>query len=157
MTGPRTFTASAAPTDAAGGEVIDADGRTVMPGFIDAHRHLMAGAPDVWMAEEAQASMQAFLDAGFTTVLSAIDPLDQMFEFRRRIDAGEIAGPRLQISALVPLSTAPPPGGDGVDSVRVDYARTPTGRLRPRPSFRPSRPARWSARSPIAASTTSRP
>jgi imidazolonepropionase-like amidohydrolase len=46
---------------------IDAQGRTVMPGFIDAHRHIATGDPAEWLAKRAPAQMQEFLDAGFTT------------------------------------------------------------------------------------------
>jgi imidazolonepropionase-like amidohydrolase len=63
---------------------IDAGGRTVMPGFVDAHRHIIQGEPARWLAEQSTADMRAFLEAGFTTVLSAIDPLDQILELGRR-------------------------------------------------------------------------
>jgi imidazolonepropionase-like amidohydrolase len=48
---------------------IDAGGRTVMPGFIDAHRHIIQG-PDAarWLAEQSAANMREYLEAGFTTV-----------------------------------------------------------------------------------------
>ena len=32
---------------------IDAQGRTVMPGFIDAHRHIATGDPAEWLAKRA--------------------------------------------------------------------------------------------------------
>ncbi|MES2603924.1 MAG: hypothetical protein V4603_03245, partial [Pseudomonadota bacterium] len=53
--------------------VLDAGGKTVMPGFVEAHRHVITGNPSTWLAERSPAQMQEFLDAGFTTVLSAID------------------------------------------------------------------------------------
>jgi len=40
-----------------------------MPGFIDAHRHIAQGDAAEWLAKDAPAQMQEFLDAGFTTVL----------------------------------------------------------------------------------------
>ena len=73
----RIASVSAAPADAGGAQVIDADGLTVMPGFIDAHRHVISGDPDKWLDEQAVPRMQEFLDAGFTTVLSAGDDLDR--------------------------------------------------------------------------------
>src|SRR5690606_25643659 len=57
----------------AGARTIDAGGRTVMPGFIDAHRHLIQGDGAEWLAERAEQQLADFLAAGFTTVLSAID------------------------------------------------------------------------------------
>jgi imidazolonepropionase-like amidohydrolase len=103
---------------------IDAGGRTVMPGFIDAHRHIIQGNPERWLAEESAASMRAYLEAGFTTVLSAIDPLEQILELRRRTETGETVGPRIVSAALVPLSRAVL-GGGGVDPARTDPARAP--------------------------------
>ena len=41
-----------------GAREIDAQGRTVMPGFIDAHRHVIQGDAAMWMAQQAQARMQ---------------------------------------------------------------------------------------------------
>ena len=106
---------------------IDAGGRTVMPGFIDAHRHIVQGqgpAAASWLAEQSAANMRQYLEAGFTTVLSAIDPLDQILELRRRTESGETLGPRIISAALVPLSRAVL-GGGGVDPARTDPARGP--------------------------------
>jgi imidazolonepropionase-like amidohydrolase len=113
--------ASGAPANAVR---IDAGGRTVMPGFIDAHRHIIQGDPARWLAEQAAASMRAYLEAGFTTVFSAIDAPEQILELRRRTESGEIVGPRILSAALVPLSRAVL-GGGGVDPARTDPARSP--------------------------------
>ena len=92
----------AAPTQA-GARVIDAKGMTVMPGFIDAHRHI--GANDMaWLKEQAPARMQEFLEAGFTTVLSAGDGAEAILELRRRINAGELKGPRIFAAGRAPLA-----------------------------------------------------
>jgi imidazolonepropionase-like amidohydrolase len=106
---------------AANARRIDAGGRTVMPGFVDAHRHIVQGEPARWLAERSGADMRAFLEAGFTTVLSAIDPLDQILE-RRRTEAGETTGPRIVSAAFLPLSRAVL-GGGGTDPARTDPAR----------------------------------
>jgi imidazolonepropionase-like amidohydrolase len=109
----------------AGATVIDAEGRTVLPGFIDAHRHLGGGAPD-FLDARAPAAMQGWLDAGFTTMLDALaigPSADQYVELRRRIDAGEMAGPRLKLSGMVPLNQTALP--QGMDAARADPARTP--------------------------------
>jgi imidazolonepropionase-like amidohydrolase len=101
---------------------IDAGGRTVLPGFIDAHRHIIQGDPARWLAEQSTANMRAFLEAGFTTVLSAIDAPEQILELRRRTESGETVGPRIISAAIVPLSRAVL-GGGGVDPARTDPAR----------------------------------
>lgn len=103
--------------------VIDAGGKTVMPGFIEGHRHLVQGDPQAWLADRAEASMQEFLDAGFTTVLSAIDP-PQVLEVRRMIEDGEITGPRLLAGSYIPTNILPP-GEPTTDPARTDVSRPP--------------------------------
>jgi imidazolonepropionase-like amidohydrolase len=121
----RIASVSAAQGDIPAGAVrIDAGGRTVMPGFVEAHRHVIQGDPARWLAEQSEASMREFLEAGFTTVLSAIDPLDQILELRRRTETGETAGPRIISAAFLPLSRAVL-GGGGVDPARTDPSRAP--------------------------------
>jgi imidazolonepropionase-like amidohydrolase len=115
-------TAGGAPANA---RRIDAGGRTVMPGFIDAHRHIVQGAPAQWLAERSAADMREFLAAGFTTVLSAIDAPEQILELRRRTESGQTLGPRIVSAAFVPLSRAVL-GGGGVDPARADPARAPS-------------------------------
>src|SRR5262245_5863423 len=124
--------ASGAPARVAGAETIDAQGRTLMPGFIDAHRHIAQGDPAEWLAKRAAPQMQEFLDAGFTTVLCAICP-DQAIELRQRIDSGAMKGPRLYLGSIIPLARAGVPaggrgGGRGGDPARFDNSRPP---LRP--------------------------
>lgn len=110
----------------AGATVVDAEGRSVMPGFIDAHRHLGGGAP-TWLDEEAPAAMQAWLDAGFTTILDALaigPSMEQYAELRRRIDSGQIRGPRLKLSGMVAVNQTAMPRGVS-DAARADPARIP--------------------------------
>ena len=113
----RSVSAGAAPAGAA--NVVDAGGRTVMPGYIDAHRHVGAAEPEL---------MKAFIDAGFTTVLDALGDVPALVAVRRKIDSGEMVGPRLKISGLVPLNaTAMPGGGDPArhDPARIPFAQRP--------------------------------
>ena len=123
--------ASGAPGRVAGAQTIDAQGRTLMPGFIDAHRHIAQGDPAEWLAKWAAPQMQEFLDAGFTTVLCAICP-DQALELRQRIDSGAMKGPRLYLGSIIPVARAAAPagrgGGRGGDPARFDNSRPP---LRP--------------------------
>jgi len=119
--------AAGAPTKASGLQTIDAQGRTLMPGFIDAHRHIAQGDPSEWLAQRAAKQMQEFLDAGFTTVLCAICP-DQGIELRQRIESGSVKGPRLFMASIIPLARAEVPGGGRGDPARFDTSRPP---LRP--------------------------
>lgn len=119
------------PAAVPGARVIDARGRTVMPGFIDAHRHPIPGDTAAWLEKGAAAEMRRFLDAGFTTVVSAITSVEGL-ELRRRINAGTLVGPRIFAGAMIPLA-APAPGargggGRGGDPARFDNSRPP---LRP--------------------------
>lgn len=112
-----------APAAAAGVRTIDAGGKTVMPGLIDAHRHIVVGDAVQWLAKTAAQQLQEFLDAGFTTVLGAIDP-PQVIEARKQIEAGKMKGPRLYVGTFLPVAgpTGPPPKGD---PARTDPARGP--------------------------------
>jgi imidazolonepropionase-like amidohydrolase len=60
---------SAAAPAAGAGRTIDAGGKTVMPGFIDAHRHIVTGNAVEWLAQRAAPQFQEFLEAGFTIVV----------------------------------------------------------------------------------------
>jgi len=95
---------SAAPETAA---VIDAGGRTLMPGLIDAHWHAMLVRPtpaeavtwDVGYANlVAGAEATDTLMRGFTTVRDVGGPA---FGLKRAIDEGIVAGPRIYPSGAV--------------------------------------------------------
>jgi imidazolonepropionase-like amidohydrolase len=121
-----SVSAGAAAT-AAGAQRIDAQGRTLMPGFIDAHRHIVQGDGKEWLSKTGAAQLQEFLDAGFTTVLCAICP-DETIEMRQRIEAGTVKGPRLLVGSIIPVARAAVPGGGRGDPARFDTSRPP---LRP--------------------------
>ncbi len=116
-----------------GALVIDAEGRTLMPGFIDTHRHLVAGAPDVWLEQQAANSMREFLEAGFTTVLSAGDAPGGILPLREMTASGEIAGPRILAAAFTALAGQMP----GATPAQGDPARTDISR----PPMRPTQAA----------------
>jgi len=81
---------------AAGGKpTLDVGGRTVLPGYIDAHRHIITGDTEQWLREQSAERMQEFLDAGFTTLMSGGGPMPGIMELKRRIDSGELKGPRV--------------------------------------------------------------
>src|SRR5688572_29026430 len=105
--------AAAGTATAQGARVIDVKGMTVMPGFIDSHRHPIGQGAE-WLKTEAPARMQEFLDAGFTTVLSAGDDINTAIPLRDQIAKGSIKGPRLIVLGRAPTAGAPaPPAGRG--------------------------------------------
>jgi len=73
----------------AGAEVVDARGKTLMPGLWDMHVHLGA--------------IQGLfhLAAGVTTVRDMANDTDFLLDFRRRIDAGEAIGPRILLAGFI--------------------------------------------------------
>jgi imidazolonepropionase-like amidohydrolase len=95
-------------------KIVEGGGRTLMPGMIDVHVHLTFSAltmpqmlsPDLTpeKAEEA-ASRQShdMLLRGFTAVRDAGGPI---FGLKRRIDSGELAGPRVWPSGAVISQTS---------------------------------------------------
>jgi imidazolonepropionase-like amidohydrolase len=96
---------SAAP---AGVRQIDARGMTIMPGFIDGHRHIISGNADQWLTDQAAQRMQEFLEAGYTTLLAGGGPAEGNLELKRRVDSGQLKGPRIIPAAQVNLNTGTP-------------------------------------------------
>jgi imidazolonepropionase-like amidohydrolase len=92
--------------------VIDASGRTLMPGLIDAHWHTMLAAlpvarmltaevGDIHLAAAAQATRT--LMRGFTTVRDMGGPA---FALKRAIDSGIVVGPRIYASGAIISQTS---------------------------------------------------
>ena len=75
------------------GTLIDAGGMTAVPGFIDGHKHLNTSP----LGEKAQ--MEDLIDSGFTTVLSALGPVESNLELIQKIDSGQLNGPRIIASS----------------------------------------------------------
>ena len=98
-------------------EVLEAIGKTVMPGLIDVHVHL--GAPggvyadprDYLSSEAIPRALAQYLYSGVTTVKSVGDSLDESIETRERIARGERLGAELFVSG--PMFTAA--GGHGTE------------------------------------------
>ena len=109
----RIVTVTAGAVDARGKPTLDAGGRTVVPGYIDAHRHIINGDSEQWFREQSVARMQEFLDAGFTTLMSGGGPMPGIMELKRRIDSGELKGPR-----VITSGRADPAGFQTADAAR---------------------------------------
>jgi imidazolonepropionase-like amidohydrolase len=90
--------------------VIDTSGRTMMPGLMDLHAHLMLlGHGNYaqwfpWLAKDNRLervmtiSAKQFIDAGVTTAVDLSAPLKESLLIRDRINRGEIPGPRMLMS-----------------------------------------------------------
>jgi len=99
--GSRIAKISKEPIAAAGATVIDGKGRTLMPGLIDAHTHIMfATLPQIVVISSdigfvniaATKAAVDMLMRGFTTVRDMGGPV---FGLKRGIDTGLVAGPRI--------------------------------------------------------------
>jgi imidazolonepropionase-like amidohydrolase len=93
----------------AGIPTIDTRGMSVLPGLADMHVHLMIlghGDYEHWdttyrsrfRAEIMPAAAKQLLTSGVTFARELGGPLEDLLEIRRRIEVGEIPGPRLFIS-----------------------------------------------------------
>ncbi len=101
---------SATPPDAAaaaGAQVIEGNGRTLMPGLIDAHWHSMMAAPPLgailsgdtrYLTVVAAAESQRTLMRGFTTVR---DVGGNVFGLKQAVDEGVVPGPRIYPSGAM--------------------------------------------------------
>jgi imidazolonepropionase-like amidohydrolase len=78
-----------------GTRTVDARGLTAMPGFIDAHRHIIGGNADQWFKEQAAVRLQEFLEAGYTTLMSGGGPVPGIVQLKERIEKGQLKGPRI--------------------------------------------------------------
>jgi imidazolonepropionase-like amidohydrolase len=119
-----------------GARVVDVDGRTVLPGLIDAHVHLAGAEPQRAEGAEPilagtpphflQSRLRDYLRSGVTTLRDVGSQGLQPQEARQAMRYGAFRGPRLLTCAKIISATAP--GGrfygtmyreaDGVDDVR---------------------------------------
>lgn len=102
--------------------VIDTSGRTMMPGLMDLHAHLMIlghGNYGVWFPWIAKTGVQRvmeisarqLLNAGVTTAVDLSAPLKESLLVRDRINRGETPGPRMLMSGpwiTLSLGSYPP-------------------------------------------------
>lgn len=111
-------------------QVIDLNGKTVLPGFIDCHVHLLwnpdpKAPPQIrkkiplqddayWKSRSLLYGVNACrmtVEAGFTTVQDLGNPNDAIFPLRDAMAAGEFVGPRILASGTCITHT----GGHGAE------------------------------------------
>lgn len=109
-------TISAAPIKTTGAEIakIDAKGKTLLPGLIDAHVHLVFGAltmpqmmtndlSEEFLVNKVGQSARKMLMRGFTSVRDVGGPI---FPLKAAIDKGKLIGPRIWPSGATISQTA---------------------------------------------------
>lgn len=112
ITGERITAVGAGIDVPAGARVIDATGKTVIPGLFDVHTHLFNSStqsvtPD-WIKH-----LKAYLYCGVTSVID-LSPYFEMYEPVRRLMASGVAvGPHVSLAARVTT-----PGGHGAEGGR---------------------------------------
>ena len=72
-----------------GAEVVDARGKTLLPGLWDMHVHLQSSAGLMHMA------------AGVTSVRDLANDTDQLLDMRRKFDEGAVIGPRVLMAGFM--------------------------------------------------------
>jgi imidazolonepropionase-like amidohydrolase len=108
--GGRIVSAAAGNTAAPGVKTVDGRGLTAVAGYIDAHRHIVQGRDaDAWLKNDAPTRMKEFLEAGYTTLMSAGGAAEPVVALKKAIDAGQIKGPRIIPSAPLQLGQNPSP------------------------------------------------
>jgi len=103
--------------------IVDLRGRTVIPGLMDAHVHLLVGS---MITDEGSLrayergvlpkQMASFIRHGVTTIRSTADPLPYIAQIRDRLQRDQLTGPRLLITGPTPCS----PGGHPATTVCRD-------------------------------------
>jgi imidazolonepropionase-like amidohydrolase len=91
--------AAGAPAGTQGLRVLNAQGLTAMPGFIDSHKHLTDGP-------QAEAQGRSLLEAGYTTILVS-GQIDGTKALSEKTERGEYNGPRIIPSGGINLRQTP--------------------------------------------------
>jgi imidazolonepropionase-like amidohydrolase len=105
--GDRVLSVSAGAPPPGGAEVIDARGKYVVPGLIDANAHLTTWVPDIALryegryAELAEEGAQVLLRSGVTTLFDTKGYLEPLTEVRDRIASGATTGCRLFVAGNI--------------------------------------------------------
>ena len=100
-------------------EVIDAEGKTLMPGLINSHLHLFWNMYDLppempakndaeakkFIEGELKARLRGHLENGITSILSPIDFWPYINDVKQKVENGEISGPNIFMAGPVLLNS----------------------------------------------------
>ncbi|WP_416831493.1 MAG: amidohydrolase family protein [Erythrobacter sp.] len=106
-----------------GAQIIDANGRTVMPGLADMHLHLLTGQRHGTDILGYQRRLNSLVYAGVTTVLDVGNVLPFVAQMSQEVEAGRIVGPRIYY--VGPLVDGPDPQYPDISESLVTMAQTP--------------------------------
>jgi len=122
ISGGKVAAISERPIEKLDAHVVDLNGRTLMPGLIDCHVHVVAVVakmaenallPDATVALHSANILRGMLDRGFTTVR---DMGGASFELAECVSDGTVAGPRIVICGKALSQT----GGHGDARARIE-------------------------------------
>ena len=113
--GARIESVGADPALPAGARVIDAAGKTLVPGLFDLHTHLSASAVSGVQADWGK-NLKAYLACGITTVNDYSTSGEMIAPMHHLLDTGAVIGPRVNMAVRV--ST---PGGHGTEGGWGDF------------------------------------
>lgn len=97
--------AQIAPTGTTGfkGEIVDANGTTVVPGLVDMHVHILGSSAPPWHLDipSPELNLSRCLYAGVTTIFDPGDVAPDIFELREDVARGDTLGPRIYAAGPV--------------------------------------------------------
>jgi enamidase len=116
--GGRIETVAAGAGTATATRVVDAQGRTLLPGLIDVHRHVLSSAHagseeelQAWIDTKLPAILEGLLANGLTTLMSPGDSVPEIYELQARLERGDLRGPRLITAGRVFTAPGDHPAG----------------------------------------------
>jgi hypothetical protein len=109
-----------------GATVVDGRGKFLIPGLWDMHTHTIFGD---WLPKDEKLTLPLFVANGITGIRDMGGDLEQLKEWRARIAAGQLLGPRMVISG--PMLDGPVPRFPSSAPIRnADDGRNTVDRLK---------------------------